>query len=68
MKPRVGDMVHVPSDTYYYKYGSAKSAPLEVKKLEEPKSFLVIGETQIHYELLIGGNSWLVEKQDVYKL
>jgi len=69
MKPKIGDMIYLPSDTYIFQYQrKVNIAPKNYEKLIEPSSLLVIGESRDFYEIFREGVSWYVEKRDAYEL
>jgi hypothetical protein len=69
MKPKIGDMIYVPSSTYIFQYQrEVNIAPKKYEKLLKPNSLLVIGESEDFYEIFREGVSWHVDKKDVYEL
>ena len=69
MKPKIGDMAYVPSETYVYQYSKqSNSTAQKYERLKEPKSLLVIGEDSRSYEILMFGASWYVNKRDAYEI
>ena len=69
MKPKIGDMIYVPSDTYVFQcQPEVNIAPKKYEKLLKPNSLLVIGESEDFYEIFREGVSWHVDKKDVYEL
>jgi hypothetical protein len=65
MKPQVGDLIHVPAQTYVYQH-AAREIPAAFKKLEKPKSLLVVGENSLFYQVLMLGAPWDVRKKDIF--
>jgi hypothetical protein len=69
MKPKIGDMAYVPSETYVYQYSEQNNSTAQkYERLKEPRSLLVIGERSSFYEVLMFGSSWYVSKKDVYEI
>ena len=67
MEPLVGDMVHVPSETYLFSEEVHRENS-KYEKLSEPQLVLVIGEGCRFYQVLMLGNPWWVRKRDVYTI
>ena len=57
---KVGDLVHVPSETLLY--DSSQSI-----KLKTPRKLLIIGQKSDEYKVIYDGKEWSVHSKDVYK-
>ncbi len=67
MEPLVGDMVHVPSETYLFSE-EAHRENSKYEKLSKPQAALVIREGCRFYQILMLGSPWWVRKRDVYTI
>jgi hypothetical protein len=65
MKPQVGDMIHIPSETYLVRQ-CEQLAEHKVLRLQQPRSLLVVGEDMNFYTVLLSGSPWRVEKRDTF--
>jgi len=69
-----GDLVYIPSETSIYQLGpknfDSESRIIKcTSKLQEPKSFLLLGIVPRDYlKILVDGEEWYVKRKDAKKI